>query len=70
MKKSEMLEVMRVSKLLNFFEKEPLEDEMEVILNAMEKAGMLAPMIMGAYQKYGVNVYRENNYWEDEDENK
>ena len=44
------------------------QDAAERILSTIEKSGMLPPRIKGAYEVLGFNFYRENNYWESENE--
>ena len=39
-----------------------------IVLSIIESHGMLPPQVESSYRLYGTNVYRENNYWEPEDE--
>ena len=65
MKRSEMLDVIK-SCMYHLGPEDPEALKLsEMILTRIEDFGMLPPAIESSYKKYGVNVYRENNYWED-----
>ena len=70
MKRSEMvinIAIELMSRLPEWEKQERLDFASE-ILQSIEIMDMLPPRIKGSYELYGINVYRENNYWEEEEE--
>ena len=70
MKKSDMIKELATAIILydvsiNYKKAQELAEE---TLGVSIKLGMKAPQIESAFKKYGFNVYRENNYWEPEDD--
>ena len=66
MKRIEMVEKSLVLEDLFKLESVTFYMKMDAALLFFEEAGMFPPKIESSYKKFGRNVYRENNYWGEE----